>query len=567
MTDQRTSVEIFSNRAWWGLAAAVFVLGGYCGLAGVTSGRVAPRVSVGGVAIGGMTAQEATATLQRAVASKTSIPVHLTAPSGAVDIQPATAGLQVDLRATVSGLTGYTLSPGHLWSHLTGGQAQPFALRIDRVKLSAAVTAAARTLARPVSEGSISFGDGKATTVQPVAGFAVRVPETCEAVASAWPLRRVVRAIAAMTEPKVSSAELSRASKELAVPAMMAPVTILAGSDTFALAPRTYGPALSATADRAGRLQLRIDIPTLMAAIRTTAPKVERPGVDATVRLVAGRPHVVVGVEGTGFDEPAVAAAFRVALTSSPRTVTIGLVPAPPKVTAAMAAGWQIKEPISTFTSAFPVNPPRTTNIKIAIATLNGTVIRPGGQFSLNATLGQRTAAKGYQKAPVIYSGRLVSDYGGGVSQVSTSVFNAAFFAGVKIDEHTAHSFYIARYPEGREATVSWPDVDQKWTNDTGSGILIQSVVQGDSIIVTLWGTKTRDVKAVQGPRRNVVQPKKIVDPRPGCVTQSPTPGFDVTVTQVFMQNGAQVRSVPFSTHYIPEDTVTCTHLVPVPVP
>ena len=142
---------------------------------------------------------------------------------------------------------------------------------------------------------------------------------------------------------------------------------------------------------------------------------------------------------------------------------------------------------------------------------------------------------------------------------MSTTTFNAAFFAGVRINEHTAHSFYIARYPEGREATVSWPDVDQKWTNDTGFGILIQANVTGDNLTVTLWATKTRDIQAVKGPRRNVVQPKTIVDAKPGCVPQLPTPGFDVTVSQIFRKNGAQVKKVRFTTHYIPEDTVTCS--------
>jgi vancomycin resistance protein YoaR len=357
----------------------------------------------------------------------------------------------------------------------------------------------------------------------------------------------------------VPAAEISRATKEFAIPAMAAPVTLLTGGTTLSLEPRLYGPALSTTVDGAGRLQLRVDTPILMAAIRTAAPAEERPSVDATVRLTAGRPGVVPAVPGTRFDEAAVSARFRVALTSLPRTVTIGFVPATPNVTTAMAQGWQIKEPISTFTTQFPVNPPRTTNIRIAIATLNGTLVRPGAQFSLNATLGKRTPAKGYQKAPVIYGGRLVSDYGGGVSQVSTTTFNAAFFAGVRINQYTAHSFYIARYPEGREATVSWPDVDQKWTNDTGAGVLIQAGVQGDNITVTLWGTKTRDIQAVKGPRRNVVQPKTIVDAKTGCVPQAPTPGFDVTVTQIFRKNGASVKTVLFNTHYIPEDTVTCT--------
>jgi vancomycin resistance protein YoaR len=160
----------------------------------------------------------------------------------------------------------------------------------------------------------------------------------------------------------------------------------------------------------------------------------------------------------------------------------------------------------------------------------------------------------------VIVDGRLTKDYGGGVSQVSTTTFNAAFFSGVRIDDYLPHSFYISRYPEGREATVSWPDVDQKWTNDTGAGILIQAGVSGNAITVTFHGTKVWDIESVKGPRRNVVQPRTIVDNRAGCVPQSPSPGFDVTVARVFKKNGQTVKTSTFTTHYIPEDNVRCTH-------
>jgi len=344
---------------------------------------------------------------------------------------------------------------------------------------------------------------------------------------------------------------------------MSAPVMVLSGGATIVLQPGQFAPALSARPDKSGKLQLRVESRPLMAAIRGAAPDIEKPAVDATVRLVGAKPTVIPDFVGRRFDSSQAAAMFKAALTSSTRTITLGLVPVNPAVTTAIAQGWRIKGPFSTFTTQFPVNPPRTNNIKIAVARLNGTLVRPGDQFSLNATLGQRTAAKGYQKAPVIYGGRLESDYGGGVSQVSTTTYNAAFFAGVRIDQHTSHSFYIARYPEGREATVSWPDVDQKWTNDTGSGILIQASVKGNSLTVTFLGTRKWDITAVKGSRRNLVPPKKIVDPRPTCIAQEPTPGFDVTVTQIFKKNGGQVKTVPFNTHYIPEDDVTCPNPSP----
>ena len=107
---------------------------------------------------------------------------------------------------------------------------------------------------------------------------------------------------------------------------------------------------------------------------------------------------------------------------------------------------------------------------------------------------------------------------------------------------------------------MSWPDVDQKWTNDTGYGIIIQASTSGNAITVNLLGTKVWDVEAVKGPRRNVVKPKTIVDKSKGCVPQSPTEGFDVTVTRIFKKNGAEVKRSQFNTHYIPEDQVTCSN-------
>jgi vancomycin resistance protein YoaR len=566
MTMRENAVRMPPSRALLRLVLSLVVLAGvYVGVATFLSGHVPSDARVDGIAIGGMSPHAATVTLNRQLAARASRPVQLRTPSRTISIQPRAAGLEIDLPATLADLSGFSLNPVHLWKRLTGTTNEPLQVRVDRDKLTAVVTTAARTVDSRVREGSITFtGDG-AAAVASVAGNRLVVPATADAVVAAWPNRQVVQAVIDVTRPKVSAAEIRRATRELAVPAMSEPVTLPVGSPvaaTIILRPGEFAPALSLRPDKAGRLQLTVRRSALMTAIRSAAPDVELPAVDATVRLVAGRPQVVPGVIGTRFDEHDISARFRVALTSLPRTVTTMLVPLPPAVTTATAQGWRIKSAISTFTTQFPVNPPRTNNIKVAVQTLNGTLVRPGAQFSLNAALGERTPAKGYQKAPVIYAGRLITDYGGGVSQVSTTTFNAAFFAGVRIDQHTPHSFYIARYPEGREVTVSWPNVDQKWTNDTGSGILVQSSVKGDNLTVTLWGTKAWDIEAVKGPRRNVVKPRTIIDAHPGCVPQVPTPGFDVTVTQIFKRNAAAVRTVRFDTHYIPEDYVKCTRPV-----
>ena len=110
---------------------------------------------------------------------------------------------------------------------------------------------------------------------------------------------------------------------------------------------------------------------------------------------------------------------------STTRTADVPVVATQPELTTEQARATLPKGLISSFTTHFPDNPVRTNNLRVAAARLNGTYVPKGGTLSLNALLGQRTPEKGYQKAQVIYDGRLTYDYGGGISQVSTTLFNA----------------------------------------------------------------------------------------------------------------------------------------------
>ena len=421
---------------------------------------------------------------------------------------------------------------------------------------------AEKTLDSPVVQGAITFPAGKVAVVRPETGATLSVEETADEVAARWPTRSDIAPRLHEVAPTVSAEEVDRAVAEFATPAMSGPVVVKVGAKSFAVAPAAYAPSISMQADTTGKLAPVVDNAKLVAAVRKAAAAagLEAKPRDAKITFKGSKIVVLPAAAGATLEEKSVVAAFVPAMTDPARTATVVTTVVQPKLTTAEAEKIKPREVVSTFTTNFPYNPPRTNNITIAARTLNGTYVGPGEQFSLNATLGQRTAAKGYMSAPVIEDGRLKKDYGGGVSQVSTTTFNAAFFSGVRIDQYLPHSFYISRYPEGREATVSWPDVDQKWTNDTGHGILIQATVSSSSITVTFHGTKVWDIESVKGPRRNVVQPKTIVDDRPGCVTQSPSTGFDVTVTRVFKKGGRTVRTSNFSTHYIPEDKVTCTH-------
>ncbi len=242
-------------------------------------------------------------------------------------------------------------------------------------------------------------------------------------------------------------------------------------------------------------------------------------------------------VAGVALDDASISAAVWAAIAGTDRTATVTTTPTEPTWTTAKVRATLPKGPMASFTTHFACCQARVHNIRKGAAVVNGTYVLPGGQFSLNDVLGDTTtAASGYVKAGIIRYGRAAESYGGGLSQVSTTVFNAAFFAGMRLDEWTPHSYYISRYPEGREATISYPDLQHRWTNVTKGGVLVSAKTTATSITVTLYGTKTWDVTATKSARYDVVAPKKIVDDDPLCIPQNPVPGFAVDIGRVFRQ-------------------------------
>src|SRR5437660_9569865 len=144
---------------------------------------------------------------------------------------------------------------------------------------------------------------------------------------------------------------------------------------------------------------------------------------------------------------------------------------------------------VSSYTTYFGGVPNRIHNVQLVARLVDGKLIGPGETFSFNGTTGERSAAKGFLEAPVIVNGELSTGLGGGVCQVSTTVFNAAYDAGLKITERTNHALYISHYPQGRDATVNYPDVDLKFVNDTGHWLLLRTWVGSSSLTVALYGT------------------------------------------------------------------------------
>jgi len=156
----------------------------------------------------------------------------------------------------------------------------------------------------------------------------------------------------------------------------------------------------------------------------------------------------------------------------------------------AWAESLGINELVGQFTTHFRAGQTRVTNIDRIAELTQGAIIEPGDTFSINEFVGRRTRDNGFVSAGVISNGVYDSSVGGGISQYATTLFNAAFFAGLDFGEYQSHSIYISRYPYGREATMSFPHPDLQIINNTPYGVLIWPTTTDDSITVSLYSTK-----------------------------------------------------------------------------
>lgn len=173
------------------------------------------------------------------------------------------------------------------------------------------------------------------------------------------------------------------------------------------------------------------------------------------------------------------------------KIINIVFNPLIPKITSDTLKG--INKKISTFSTAYLgiSSPERCNNIELAVKSINGKVIMPGEIFSYNETVGERTAVKGYKNAPVIENGKMVYGLGGGICQVSTTLYNAAIKAGLDIVERNHHSLPVHYISSGMDATVDYGNLDLKFKNNKKYPIYIQGITIDGKIIFNLYSNNS----------------------------------------------------------------------------
>jgi vancomycin resistance protein YoaR len=523
-------------------------------------GRVLPGVRLDGVAVAGRPRAAVRGAVAAAAARLERAPLPVRAGQVQLTLRPAGVGVAADERATSAAVlsagrhgnpVGQLLGP--VLRHLHAAQV-PWAVRYDRGALAHAVDGWAARVDRAPVEGGLRIEGTSALPVTPRAGSTLDRPGALAAVAATLahagggPVELPLR----QTAPRIGAAEVDRVVAQ-ARAVLAGPVTITVGGRELTADPATLAAALRAVPS-GGHLGLTLDQGRLRAGMAAQLGQVEQPGRDATFQVAGGRVRIVPSVAGHLVDLGPVTAA----ILEGRRSARSTLVTVEPRRNTAWARSLGIRGKVSEFTTRHQPGQPRVSNIHRAADLLRGQVVEPGQRFSLNQAIGPRTPARGFVRAPVIDQGEFSQDFGGGVSQLATTTFNAIFFGGYKLVTFQPHSFYISRYPMGREATVSLPAPDLSFVDDTRAGVLIETSYTDSSITVTFYGDNGGRVVRAEGPHvlathQPTGQPEQIDDPglpAGEVITEHAFTGYDVEVFRVIETPGQPATRQRFFTRY-----------------
>jgi vancomycin resistance protein YoaR len=468
------------------------------------------NVEVAGRDVGGMDEDEVRDELAREAVAFAATKVTITAGATTITSTAADLGLGVDQDATVDavldeGRTGSALLRPFAWARSFVSPyevAVRYAIRSDQLAL--VLSQEEGDEARQPVEPTIIASPETVRVQSGVAGKALDPDKVAERLLDA--ARGGEDPITVTVDPEtraptVSDAEARAVAEEAeAFTAEPLVVTVAGKSVTFDVGELRSWIGSRVTGDG---LELTFDEERIASSLRERVGSLgEAAPQSASFTVENGAVRLIPAVEGMTCCADDAAATIVAALRAGEPSVEVEPVTDEPELTTEEALALGIKEPVGTttewkgvqqvrsFTTYFDCCPPRTVNIKRIADLTRGALIMPGETFSLNGHVGQRTAEKGFVLAGAIANGEHVDEIGGGVSQFATTMFNAAFFAGLPFEAYQAHSEYFDRYPRGREATMGWENPDLAFTNDTPYGILIWTSHTDTSVTVTLYSTQ-----------------------------------------------------------------------------
>lgn len=569
------------SRAKLFLGRAMMVTGGLIALGAVlytidlmaTAGELPRGVVVAGVDIGGLSRADAEAKLRRELEPRFSRPIPVSAGDVETTLDPEASGLGLDWHATVARAGRQSLDPvSRIESFFVKRQASLVTATDDDVLDRAVSRLVADQLDHLPVEGGITFqpipgSDGGVTphAVEPRDGQAVSdVKAAVELIKKRWLDNGVIHLDVGLTPVVATSEGVHDALDRIVTPAVARPVVVHGEGTDALLKPAAIAGAMRFAPRPGGALQVSLDAAKLQDALQPQLAATEKPGKDAEIDFTGVVPAIRPSADARRIDWASTFTPL-MALLGRPdgRDLTVRYQTAKPGLTTEDVTGIGIREVVAEFTTG-SLSGVVAANVATAAGKVNGVIIRPGQTFSLAGRIGPLTQAAGFGPAPSSEDGSGPMVIGGGLSQFATTLYNAAYLAGLADAGHTEHGYYLDRYPPARDAAAFRDDgsvADTRFTDTLTSGMAIQAYVAGDTVTVRIWGTKRYRVESMTSGWQNVVLPPVQEGSGATCRPSGGEPGFTVTDVRIRydIATGAEAGRDTRSVRYAPRPAVRCT--------
>ncbi len=536
-------------------AVALILLG--CYIWSITV--IPPNTKLFGYEIGSKLSPTVYEQINIAVKDKVNDPINFQTPQGTFTVTPEQIGLELDLPATINGISKNIFI--FLKSAIFSTEVKP-TINLDentfKIALAKVITDNTKT---PIN-ATLATQGGKVVTTEAVSGTQIDWEKTKKSLRESWLYEgRKAEVVIVYIPPAVSNEDVNKVRSNLADLAVASPITLKIGTRSIEISPEVIGTALNFVPNKE-KLESKFDETVIVNEISRQIPNIQTTASDAKFDFPGDKVVIIPAQEGIKFKpgqlDAALSPAFR---QKDNRVVNLDSAVVKPLITTESLDALGIKEQLSTFRQDFDYLPYRETNVGQAARYMDGKILKPGEIFSMNETIKERTTKNGYVKGIYIgEGGRFDFGLGGGVSIITSATWTAAFYAGLERIEQRAHSVHIARYAPGLEATVSWPKLDLKFKNNTQNNILIKAIPARDGITIAMYGTKEYDrITAKFGEPYNLNNNIDVVNSYdPNCLPQDPAPGFKIVVTRQFWKNNSIVQSENLTTSYRPSDNIIC---------
>ena len=520
---------------------------------------VPPNTKLFGYEIGSKLSPTVYEQINIAVKDKVNDPINFQTPQGTFTVTPEQIGLELDLPATINGISKNIFI--FLKSAIFSTEVKP-TINLDentfKIALAKVITDNTKT---PIN-ATLATQGGKVVTTEAVSGTQIDWEKTKKSLRESWLYEgRKAEVVIVYIPPAVSNEDVNKVRSNLADLAVASPITLKIGTRSIEISPEVIGTALNFVPNKE-KLESKFDETVIVNEISRLIPNIQTTASDAKFDFPGDKVVIVPAQEGIKFKpgqlDAALSPAFR---QKDNRVVNLDSAVVKPLITTESLDALGIKEQLSTFRQDFDYLPYREINVGQAARYMDGKILKPGEIFSMNETIKERTTKNGYVKGIYIgEGGRFDFGLGGGVSIITSATWTAAFYAGLERIEQRAHSVHIARYAPGLEATVSWPKLDLKFKNNTQNNILIKAIPARDGITISMYGTKEYDrITAKFGEPYNLNNNIDVVNSYdPNCLPQDPAPGFKIVVTRQFWKNNSIVQSENLTTSYRPSDNIIC---------